>query len=81
VQTRRFRLGLSGKRGAFRFRTLAEAEHTLGASHQTGWTATVAPILDIFARVDAKALLEVERGRVLARVVREQVGEMGAGAK
>lgn len=25
----RFRLGLSGKRGAFRFRTLAEAEHTL----------------------------------------------------
>ena len=25
----RFRLGLSGKRGAFRFRTLTEAEHTL----------------------------------------------------
>jgi hypothetical protein len=52
----------------------------IGASHQTGWTATVAPILDFFARVDAKALLEAERGRVAARVVRGQVGgeEMGA---
>ena len=46
----------------------------LGASHQTGWTALVAPLLDLFGRVDAKALLEVERGSVLARVVREQVG-------
>jgi hypothetical protein len=46
----------------------------LGASHQTGWTALVAPLLDLFGRVDAKALLEAERGSVLARVVREQVG-------
>ncbi len=37
----------------------------LGASHQTGWTALVAPLLDIFGRVDAKAALESERGRVL----------------
>ena len=49
----------------------------LGASHQTGWTALVAPLLDIFGRVDAKTLLETERGRVLARVVREQVGGEG----
>jgi hypothetical protein len=46
----------------------------LGASHQTGWTGLVAPLLDLFGRVDAKALLETERGSVLARVIREQVG-------
>ncbi len=46
----------------------------LGASHQTGWTALVAPLLDLFGRLDAKTLLETERGRVFARVVREQVG-------
>ena len=27
----------------------------IGASHQTGWTALIAPLLDLFARVDAKA--------------------------
>jgi hypothetical protein len=46
----------------------------LGASHQTGWTGLVAPLLDIFGRVDAKTMLETEGGRVMARVVREQVG-------
>ena len=46
----------------------------LGASHQTGWTALVAPLLDLFTRVDARTLLETERGRILARVIREQVG-------
>jgi hypothetical protein len=46
----------------------------LGASHQTGWTGLVAPLLDIFGRVDAKTALESERGRVLAKVVAEQVG-------
>jgi hypothetical protein len=30
----------------------------LGASHQTGWTAAVAPLMRIFATVDAKAALE-----------------------
>jgi hypothetical protein len=34
----------------------------LGASHQTGWTGLVAPLLDMFGRVDAKDLLETERG-------------------
>jgi hypothetical protein len=46
----------------------------LGASHQTGWTGLVAPLLDIFARIDAPTFLENERGRVLARVVQAQVG-------
>jgi hypothetical protein len=46
----------------------------LGASHQTGWTALIAPLLDFFGRLDAKTLLETERGRVLARIIREQVG-------
>jgi hypothetical protein len=46
----------------------------LGASHQTGWTALVAPLLDLFARVDAKALLETERGSTFARFISEQVG-------
>ncbi len=42
--------------------------------------AAVAPLLDMFARVDARDLLEAERGRVLARVIREQVeGEAGSG--
>src|ERR1044072_5965706 len=43
----------------------------LGASHQTGWTGLVAPLLDIFGRLNAKSLLETERGRVLADVIRE----------
>jgi len=46
----------------------------LGASHQTGWTGLVAPLLDIFGRVDAKAMLETQLGRLQTRVVREQVG-------
>ena len=45
----------------------------LGASHQTGWTGLVAPILDIFARVDAELMLETERKAVLARIIKEQV--------
>jgi hypothetical protein len=46
----------------------------LGASHQTGWTGLVAPLLDLWGRVDAKALLERELGQVLARAIGEQVG-------
>ena len=53
----------------------------LGASHQTGWTGLVAPLLDMFGRIDAKTLLETERGRVMARIVREQVGGEQAGQK
>jgi hypothetical protein len=46
----------------------------LGASHQTGWTGVIASLLDLFGRVDAKTLLETERGSVMARFIREQVG-------
>ena len=46
----------------------------LGASHQTGWTGLVALLLDLFGRVDAKALLETERTVLTDRLVREQVG-------
>jgi hypothetical protein len=46
----------------------------LGASHQTGWTGLVAPLIDIFARLDAKMLLETERGQLHTRVVLQQVG-------
>ncbi len=51
----------------------------LGASHQTGWTGLVAPLLDLFERVDARILLESERAGVMARVVREQVGGQAKG--
>ena len=46
----------------------------LGASHQTGWTGLVAPLVDLFGRLDAKSVLESERELLHARVVREQVG-------
>ncbi len=49
----------------------------LGASHQTGWTGLVAPLLDFFGRIDAKTMLETERGRLETRLVREQVGGEG----
>jgi hypothetical protein len=45
----------------------------LGASHQTGWTGTVALLMDFFGRVDARGVLETERQRVVSRVMREQV--------
>jgi len=43
----------------------------LGASHQTGWTGLIAPLLDLFGRIDAKALLESEQ--VLQKVIQAQV--------
>jgi hypothetical protein len=45
----------------------------LGASHQTGWTGSVAPLLDLFGRVEAKDL-ELEITQVADRLVQEQVG-------
>ncbi len=46
----------------------------LEASHQTGWTGLIAPLLDLFGRIDAEAVLETERDRMFTRVVREQAG-------
>jgi hypothetical protein len=45
----------------------------LGASHQTGWTGSVARLLDLFGRVEAQDM-ELEYGEVAARLVKEQVG-------
>lgn len=46
----------------------------LGASHQTGWTGLVAPLLDLFGRLDAKTVLEIERSHLFDKMVKEQVG-------
>jgi len=46
----------------------------LGASHQTGWTGLVAPLLDLFGRVTAEDALKDTKERIQARMVREQVG-------
>ena len=46
----------------------------LGASHQTGWTGLIAPLLDLFGRLTAEDALETPRERLEARLVREQVG-------
>jgi hypothetical protein len=46
----------------------------LGASHQTGWTGLVAPLLDIFGRTDAKAMLETELRPLADQLISEQVG-------
>ena len=45
----------------------------LGASHQTGWTGLIALVLDLFGRLDAKTVLEMERRRLEAQLVTEQV--------
>ena len=46
----------------------------LGASHQTGWTGTIARLLDLFGRVQASDVLLTPKERLAARLVREQVG-------
>jgi hypothetical protein len=45
----------------------------LGASHQTGWTGTVARVLDLFARLSAADALRVSKDDLAARMTREQV--------
>ena len=45
----------------------------LGASHQTGWTGLVAPLMRLCSDARRQDMLETERGRVMAQVVREQV--------
>jgi hypothetical protein len=46
----------------------------LGASHQTGWSGLVAPLLDLFGRVTAEEALNTHKDRLLQRVIRQQVG-------
>jgi hypothetical protein len=45
----------------------------IGASHQTGWTGTIAALLDIFGRIEAK-FVELDREQVSAQLVKEQAG-------
>jgi hypothetical protein len=44
----------------------------LGASHQTGWTGTVARLMDVFARVDPDEALATSIDDALRRMVRDQ---------
>jgi hypothetical protein len=39
----------------------------IGASHQTGWTGLVAPLIEIFGHLDAQTYLEAGRAAVFAR--------------
>ena len=39
----------------------------IGASHQTGWTGLVAPLIEIFGRLDAQAFLEGGRAAAFQR--------------
>jgi hypothetical protein len=45
----------------------------LGASHQTGWTGIISRVLDLFARGSAEDWLQVSKGKLAARMTREQV--------
>ena len=45
----------------------------LGASHQTGWTGCIAPLLDLFGRVTGEEILKTAKDGLAARLVREQV--------
>ncbi|MFZ0294286.1 MAG: glucosidase [Candidatus Sulfotelmatobacter sp.] len=45
----------------------------LGASHQTGWTGTIARSLDLFARINPADALGVGKSDLIARMTREQV--------
>jgi hypothetical protein len=39
----------------------------IGASHQTGWTGLVAPLIEIFGHLDARTYLEAGRAAVFER--------------
>ena len=45
----------------------------LGAGHQTGWTGTIARILDLFARLRSTDALLVSKDDLAAQMTREQV--------
>jgi hypothetical protein len=45
----------------------------LGASHQTGWTGTIARLIDMFARASAADWLQYSRGELAAKTTRQQL--------
>jgi hypothetical protein len=53
--------------------TVITAPGLVPATRRDG-RALVAPLLDLFGRFDAKTLLETERSRLEAWLIREQVG-------
>ncbi len=48
----------------------------LGASHQTGWTGTIARLLDLFARITPEAAMQ-GAAKYMAELTREQVAGKG----
>lgn len=44
----------------------------IGVMGKTGWTGVVARLLDLFGRIDKKAMLEETKGTLLTKMVREQ---------
>ena len=53
----------------------------LGASHQTGWTGTVAVLLDVFGRLTAADLLREESTSLAERIVKDQALGTGSGSR
>ena len=45
----------------------------LGASHQTGWTGTIARSLDLFARLRPADMLTTAKSDLIAEITRHQV--------
>jgi len=45
----------------------------LGASHQTGWTGTIARSLDLFARLNPADVLNTGKADLVSKITREQV--------
>jgi hypothetical protein len=45
----------------------------LGASHQTGWTGTIARTLDLFARLKPGDMLKTAKSDLMAEITRQQV--------
>jgi hypothetical protein len=45
----------------------------LGASHQTGWTGTIARSLDLFARLKPADMLTTAKSDLIAEITRHQV--------
>ena len=52
----------------------------IGASHQTGWTGLVAPLISFFGTIDARAWLELGREGVMDRNARERTAARRAPA-
>jgi Mannosylglycerate hydrolase MGH1-like glycoside hydrolase domain len=50
----------------------------VGAGHQTGWTALVAPLMQLFGRIDARTLLEGGKTAAFRRPAAEPGGEISS---